>query len=304
MSNRRILTIGECMVEMAPREDGAYHRNFAGDTFNTAWYLRRLLGADDVVDYCSAIGVDAISQAMFSFMQAAGIGTGHLRRLEDATVGLYMIELANGERSFSYWRGQSAAKRLADDRQCLLEAVRGRDLILFSGITLAILSPMGRQQLLEVLAQARDAGSLIAFDPNMRARLWPDRDSMCNAVSQAAKVADIVLPSFDEDGPNFNDATPEATIIRYRKAGAATVVVKNGAGRVHAFDATEGPMTFDPVPLADLVDTTAAGDSFNAGFLSARLSGVEMAEALAQGAAISAQVIRKRGALVKIENIP
>lgn len=298
--SRTVLTIGECMVEMAPREDGAYMRNFAGDTFNTAWYLRRMLAAGDSVDYCSAIGSDGISDAMFAFIRDAGIGTDHLRRLTDATVGLYMIELANGERSFSYWRGQSAAKRLAEDRGFLERAVAGRDLILFSGITLAILPPEGRQTLLDLLEKARAAGRTVAFDPNMRARLWPDRESMCAAVTAAAGVADIVLPSFDEDGPSFSDADPEATIARYRAAGATTVVVKNGAGRIHAFDKKGGMVQFDPVPVDAVVDTTAAGDSFNAGFLSAWLYGAPMAQALARGAAVSAQVIGKRGALVEI----
>lgn len=301
MRNHQILTIGECMVEMAPREDGAYSRNFAGDSFNTAWYLRQLLSADDQVSYCSAVGTDGISATMLAFMEKAGIATETVRRIPERTVGLYMIELANGERSFSYWRGESAAKLLAEDQAFLEQAVAGRDLVLFSGITLAILSAPHRQQLLEVLAQARAKGTQIAFDPNMRQRLWPDQASMCAAVADAAKVADIVLPSFDEDGPNFSDASPQATIERYKAGGATCVVVKNGADRVHAFSVAEGAVVFDPVPVETVVDTTAAGDSFNAGFLAARLAGASMLDALAKGAFISSQVIQSRGALVAIQ---
>ncbi|MBB4955800.1 2-dehydro-3-deoxygluconokinase [Agrobacterium vitis] len=300
MRNHQILTIGECMVEMAPRDDDAYSRNFAGDSFNTAWYLRHLLPTEDQVGYCSAVGTDGISNAMLAFMAAAGISTGAVRRIPSRTVGLYMIELANGERSFSYWRGESAAKLLAEDRAFLEQAVTGQTLVLFSGITLAILSEPHRQQLLEVLALARAQGTTIAFDPNMRLRLWPDQQTMCDAVANAAKVADIVLPSFDEDGPNYGDATPQATIERYKAGGATCVVVKNGAGRIHAFSLDEGDVVFDPVPVDTVIDTTAAGDSFNAGFLAARLSGATMVEALAKGASISAQVIKSRGALVTL----
>jgi 2-dehydro-3-deoxygluconokinase len=300
MRKHQILTIGECMVEMAPRQDEAYSRNFAGDSFNTAWYLRQMLPSDDQVGYCSAVGTDGISNAMLAFMQAAGISTDAVRRIPNRTVGLYMIELANGERSFSYWRGESAAKLLAEDRTFLRQAVAGQDLVLFSGITLAILSEPHRQQLLEVLAEARASGTKIAFDPNMRLRLWPDQPTMCNAVTAAARVADIVLPSFDEDGLNYQDASPQATIERYRAGGATCVVVKNGPDRVHAFCDDEGYVVFDPVPVETVVDTTAAGDSFNAGFLSARLSGAAMVDALAKGASVSAQVIKSRGALVSI----
>lgn len=300
MRKHQILTIGECMVEMAPRQDEAYSRNFAGDSFNTAWYLRQLLPSDDQVGYCSAVGTDGISNAMLAFMQAAGISTEAVRRIPNRTVGLYMIELANGERSFSYWRGESAAKLLAEDRTFLSQAVAGQDLVLFSGITLAILSEPHRQQLLDVLAEARANGTKIAFDPNMRLRLWPDQQTMCNAVTAAARVADIVLPSFDEDGLNYQDASPQATIERYRAGGATCVVVKNGPDRVHAFSDDEGSVVFDPVPVDTVVDTTAAGDSFNAGFLAARLSGAAMVDALAKGASVSAQVIKSRGALVSI----
>ncbi len=300
MRNHKILTIGECMVEMAPREDGAYTRNFAGDSFNTAWYLRHLLPESDQVGYCSAVGTDGLSTSMLSFMEAAGITTQAVRRIPERTVGLYMIELSNGERSFSYWRGESAAKLLAQDRSFLDAAVMDQDLILFSGITLAILSEQHRQQLLDVLAAARVRGTTIAFDPNMRLRLWPDRQTMCDAVMQAARVADVVLPSFDEDGLNYGDASPQATIERYRAVGAGCVVVKNGPERLHAFSQQEGSVVFDPVPVETVVDTTAAGDSFNAGFLSARLHGAAMADALAKGASVSAQVIKSRGALVSV----
>lgn len=294
------MAIGECMVEMAPRDDGAFSRNFAGDSFNTAWYLRRILPQPDTVDYCSAIGTDAISETMADFIAKAGIGTDFIRRIGDRTVGLYMIELKDGERSFSYWRGQSAAKLLAAEPDFLEEAVKDRDLIHFSGITLAILSEEHRPVLMDALQKARAAGAVIAFDPNMRARLWPDGDTMRNAVMAAAAVADIVLPSFDEDGPVFGDVDPVATIARYRDAGATTVVVKNGAGRIHAFEAGEGGVTFDPVPVATVVDSTAAGDSFNAAFLAARLQGEVMAVSLANGAALSARVIGSRGALVEL----
>lgn len=295
-----IMTIGECMVELAPLEDGTFNRNFAGDSFNSAWYLRRLLPADALVDYCSAVGTDRISDRMLSFIGDAGIGTRHVARVSDRTVGLYMIELDKGERSFIYWRDRSAAKLLAEDPARLRTAVAGKTLLLFSGITLAILSAEHRANLLTVLREARTAGALVVFDPNMRLRLWPDAATMCAAVSEAASVADIVLPSFDEDGPNFGDATPEATIARYRAAGVRTVVVKNGAGEVVAEDEGEGQARYQPVPVADVVDTTAAGDSFNAGFLAARLAGQSLEAAIVAGSAVSAKVIRARGALVQI----
>ena len=120
----RVVCVGECMVELAPAGDGLLRQGFAGDTFNTAWYLKRLR-PDWQVDYLSAVGSDAISDAMLGFMAAAGIGTDHVARRTERTVGLYLITLDKGERSFSYWRSQSAARTLADDPVALAHGMAG-----------------------------------------------------------------------------------------------------------------------------------------------------------------------------------
>ena len=281
------------MVELAPAGDGLLKQGFAGDTFNTAWYLKRLQPGWQV-EYLSAVGMDAISDAMLGFMAGAGIGTDHVARRVDRTVGLYLISLKDGERSFSYWRGQSAARTLADAPEVLARGLAGAGLAVFSGITLAILAPERRGVLLAAL---RDSGAPVAFDPNMRPRLWAGRDEMAAAVAEAAGVADVVLPSFDEEAALHGDATPEATIARYRTLGPRTVVVKNGGGRVWAWDRVEGLVSYDPAPVTP-VDTTAAGDSFNAGFLTARAGGAGLRDAVAAGSALAGRVILHPGALV------
>ncbi|MBP7242429.1 sugar kinase [Amaricoccus sp.] len=295
----RIVCLGECMVEFAPNGDGLYRRGFAGDTFNTAWYLRRLLPAGRPVDYVSCVGTDAVSDAMLAFMADAGVGTGGVARLPDRTVGLYVIDVKDGERSFSYWRSASAARLLAADPARLGAALDGAALVLLSGITLAIVPDEDRPALLAALAAARKAGATIAFDPNIRPRLWGDAATMRAALDRAAAGADVVLPSFEDEATHFGDADPDATLARFRAAGAATVIVKNGPGEVVAWDAHEGRTTFRPSPV-EARDTTAAGDSFNAGFLAARLAGAPLAAAIEAGATLAGRVCQHPGALVPI----
>lgn len=295
---RRIVCAGECMVEMAPTDlPGCFGMGFAGDTFNTAWYLRRALPPDWSVDYLSAIGTDAVSDRMAAFVAQAGIGTAHLARLPERSVGLYLIDLVEGERSFSYWRGQSAARLLARDAARLDAAFAGAGLVYFSGITLAILAPEDRARFLAALARARRAGARIAFDPNLRPRLWADPAEMCAAVLQAAALSDIVLPSHEDEATHFGDADCEATARRYAEAGARLVVVKNGGGTLLTLS-DEGLARHAPAHAPRILDTTAAGDSFNAAFLAAHLGGADLAEAVARGAATAAHVIGHRGALV------
>jgi 2-dehydro-3-deoxygluconokinase len=295
---KRLVLIGECMVELAA--GGAadtYRMSFAGDTFNTAWYVRRGLGADWAVEYVTAVGRDELSDRMLAFIEASGVGTSHVQRMADRTVGLYMISLNDGERSFSYWRGQSAARRMAADPAALEAAFAGAEVLYLSGITLAVLEGEGRETLLAALARARGQGARVVFDPNLRPRLWNSTGAMCDAVMAAASVSDIVLPSHEDEASYFGDADPAATAERYRAAGAALVVVKNGADPMLARDGRES-ITVAPERVAEVVDTTAAGDSFNAGFLSAHLRGAGLEEAVRRGAALAARVVQAHGALV------
>lgn len=296
--SKSLLCLGECMVELSPTATGEYARGFAGDTFNTAWYARRLLPADWSVAYGSCIGTDAISDEMAAFMAGEGIDTTTLRRLPDRTVGLYMISLRKGERSFSYWRGQSAAKCLADDPDWLATTLQGRSVIHFSAITLAILSPDQRRSFCAALAQARADGSLIAFDTNLRPRLWEGAEAMRAGVMLGASVADIVLPSFDEETGLWGDQTAADTIARYSQAGASRVVVKDGGGPVTLWSAGHGSRRHAATPVAQIVDTTAAGDSFAGGFLAHLAQGASEDHAAQAAMSLAARVIQSRGALV------
>ena len=286
---------------MAPDGAGKYDMNFAGDTLNTAWYAARALAgvAGAEVAYYTAVGEDEISSSMLAFMADSGIETRAIQRRADRTVGLYMIQLTNGERSFAYWRGQSAAKMLAEDADHLSRVLTGDQIILVSGITLAILSPEHRARLIDALARARAEGAEIVLDTNIRPRLWDSADETKLWLSRAAQVADLMLPSFDEEEVMFGDAKPSDTALRYRDLGAHTVIVKNGANELYAWAQGEGGMTLYPDPVR-VVDSTAAGDSFNAGYLAARMTGADLPDALKAGMSLAAQVVQNRGALVRL----
>lgn len=295
---RRCISVGECMVEVAPNPSGAYTLGFAGDTFNTAWYLAARKASGLEVCFASAIGSDAASQRLQAFVEGCGI-TPAFQVVTGGSVGLYLIQTDNGERSFSYWRGEAAARRLAEDTS-KLPAVVSTDLVFFSGITLAILLDQGRQNFLEYLKSAREVGACVVFDPNLRPGLWEDQATMCDWITEAAKVSDIVLPSFEDEGAHFGDVGPEDTGRRYLRQGAELVVVKNGPDAVTVMSPLD-TRHVDPTPAAKVVDTTAAGDSFNAGLLSSLIAGNAVEKAVADGCALSAAVIQGAGALVPVE---
>jgi 2-dehydro-3-deoxygluconokinase len=298
MSRQTFLSIGECMVEMAALEDGNFRLGFAGDTMNTAWYARSTMPADTWnVAYFTRLGEDTYSLKMRAFFETNGIDTSLIGVEKDRRPGLYMIEITDGERNFTYWRDQSAAKCLAADRESLSDALSQADFIYFSGITIAILSPEDRTVLLEEIAKARKAGRRVAFDPNLRPRLWTSTEEMRVATMEAAAVADIVLPSFDDEAAVFGDADLEACARRYLTAGANLTVVKNGGGPMLIADGLT-LHHIDGVERVKPVDTTGAGDSFNGGFLASLALGASPRDAVAAGHRVSLQVIMHRGALM------
>lgn len=299
---KRLLGIGECMIELFPEAPGLWRQGFAGDVFNALWYARAYLGEDDAVDFHTGLGRDALSDELVAFLHEHGIDPGDSPRFDDRTLGLYAIHLDGGERSFSYWRDTSAARRLAADRERLARRIRSADLVYLSGITLAILPPEDLDALHTVLADARERCT-VAFDPNIRPRLWTDAASMRAGIERIAALAHVVLPGVEDEALCFGAGSAEDVARRYVALGAERVIVKDGGrGVLVRGGDVDIDLAFEPV--AAPLDTTGAGDSFAGAFLAGVLSGVETEAALRRAHDCAATVIMTRGALCPHERLP
>lgn len=300
LAQQRFVSMGEAMIEMAGGEARQYRIGYAGDTLNTAWYMRALLGPDWAVDYFTALGEDRYSGEMRAFLEKNGIGTQFIGTVKNRRPGLYMIHQEQGDRHFTYWRDQSAARLMAEDKNVLGAALDGASMVYFSGITLAILEPRARGRLLAAIVGARDAGATIAFDPNLRPALWSNPRVMASMLTVAASLCDIVLPTHSDEAPVFGDADVAATAERYLELGVREVVVKDGANPALIATASER-VTLGPPPVAGVVDATGAGDSFNGAYLAARLTGKSLRDAAMAAHRVAGVVIGQRGALVAPE---
>jgi len=305
MAGNGIVSIGECMLELSGRgkqnEGGEdWRMGFAGDTLNTLWALYALTGHQ--ANYISAFGDDPFSRNQIAFFKSNGIGIGESPIIPGARPGLYAITLTGAERSFTYWRNDSAARQLASDSGRLAKSLENQALVYFSGITLAILEPAARSVLLDAIRVARKAGSLIAFDANYRPRLWKSSDEARYAIGEGLDVVDIALPTFPDEQSLYGDASPEATAERLSAAGVREIVVKNGEAPAtvrHDGKAEKVSAVHVPSP----VDTTGAGDSFNGSYLAARLAGLPPIEATRKAHAVAAAVVQVRGALAPFETL-
>jgi len=296
---RGIAAIGECMLELSDQNGDQWRLGYAGDTFNTLWALRALCGDERPADYVSAFGDDPFSTEQIAFFGENGIGIGSSPVIAGGRPGLYAITLTGAERSFTYWRADAAARQLASDPVALAKSLQDRQLIYFSGITLAILTKDGRANLLQAVETAREHGAHVAFDPNYRPRLWPNIGTARAAITDALAVVDIALPTFPDEQALFRDATPDETAARIEKSGVAEIVVKNGEDAATILH--YGDLQSSPAKLVTPIDTTGAGDSFNGAYLAARLLGDTPADAARRAHQVAAAVIQVRGALAPFE---
>jgi 2-dehydro-3-deoxygluconokinase len=318
-STQRIACFGEAMVELMLGESGSDNAalGFAGDTLNCAIYLKRLLGESAEVSFITKLGQDPLSIRTKNFIESESINTSAIAHSATRSIGLYAIETDNkGERTFSYWRGQSAARTLFEDQDDITFSVlSGFDVLCFSAISLAILPANTRRALLNELSRLRvEHGVRIVFDSNYRPALWESLEAAREFVADAWRVTDIALPSIDDEQQLFDDKDEAAVVSRLHSYGITQGALKRGDRGPRSLQlknpvsATESPL----FPAAtNIVDTTAAGDSFNAGYLSELLSGASYDSgtysasdndaAMLSGHTCSLRVIANSGAIVPKE---
>jgi 2-dehydro-3-deoxygluconokinase len=298
-----VAAIGECMIEFRSAGGDRYALGYGGDTFNTAVYLRRL-GVP--VAYGTALGDDPFSSEIIALCRNEGIEVDLIVRVPHRLPGIYLIRTdAAGERSFFYWRDVSPARRLFDlpGSADLIDRLQQFSMIYLSGITLSLYSDVGRRTLFKALDAVRRRGGRIAFDSNYRPLGWPDADAARSAFTMMMSRIDIALPTLDDERLLFGDDDAAAIVRRYRSAGAGEVVVKDGPKGCTVADG--GETVFIPTSrIVAPVDTTAAGDSFNAGYLAARLAGATAAAAARAGHDLAAVVIQHPGAIIPHDLMP
>lgn len=298
---KHLALIGECMIELNGEPFGVMRQTYGGDTLNTATYVARVSSPERIkVSYVSALGTDKLSQSMLEHWQADGINTDWVLRDENRSAGLYLIQLdKQGERTFLYWRNQSAARYLLQhpDYSKVLSALQNVDMIYLSGISLAILPENDRTLLIEQLAELKKSGVRIAFDSNYRPKLWESVESAQQNYANLLKLVDLALVTFDDENLLWGDSDEQATLVRLAQYGIETIVVKQGS--LGATVQTNHERIFVPtVPVKNVVDTTSAGDSFNAGFLNGYLLGKDLTACCRQGNAVAGIVIQHKGAII------
>jgi len=302
----RIAIIGEALLELSHTPGGGDRLGFGGDTLNTAIYLARLGHSPDFI---SALGTDPYSDHLLRQWEKECVQVGHVLRHPDRLAGLYAIQTDHaGERSFYYWRENSAARAFfeMEGASDALAFAREADWLYLSGITLSIFDDNARRTLVELADEVAARGGEVVFDPNYRARGWRDAQEARMALADIGHHVTLALPTIEDENALYGQTGGAAHAARWTGWGARQVVLKCGAqgailyGETGGKDGVRVPVEATVKP----VDTTGAGDSFNAAFIAARASG-ETTEAAARASnRLAGAVIQHRGAIIAREAMP
>lgn len=306
---KNIFLLGECMIELKAQSvinsssqatDPKYlKQSFAGDVLNTAVYLKRTF--EDLNTYfISAVGADSLSTGMVKFFEEEKINTNFVFRSKEKNSGLYAIDTDEfGERSFSYWRENSAARDIMSFiNEPIVKSISTGDVVFFSGISLAVITPVDRPKFWQFINNLKDIGAILVFDPNYRARMWDSTEQAKDQFEQAFSCADILLPGVDDFEQLYGILTPEAVYEFCKPYEFDELIIKNGeAGIVCYVDGRS--FHFDITPVKNVIDTTSAGDSFNGVYLGARGTGFNVTDAIGLASKAAGFVIQHHGAIVE-----
>ncbi|MDO6446417.1 sugar kinase [Colwellia sp. 1_MG-2023] len=308
MAKKKIAIIGECMIELSGQPFSPMRQNYGGDTINTAIYLNMLSNSAIDTHYVTSMGADPLSTAIVNKWQEHGVATDFVLTNPDKHAGLYMIQNdADGERTFQYWRNDSAAKYLIQHEKFMgvLDTINQFDAVYLSGISLAILTEEDCHLLLGYIAKLKANGVKFIYDSNYRPSLWSSKNHCVTANNKAYSMADLALVTFDDEALLWQDSHIEETRARLHKVGVTALVVKDGANGCQYSELNHNNdiivFKYSTQAVDQIVDTTAAGDSFNAGFLSQWLLGHSIEQSAHCGNALARQVIQQQGAIVPID---
>ena len=307
-NHKKAMFVGECMIELngdissLGTSNSNMQVNFGGDTYNSAVYFKRLTDHKTNTFYCTALSNDNFSKKMILRFKNEELNCKYIRTDGNTPPGLYSIEIdERGERSFSYWRDHSPSKKIFTglNGKALIKNISKADTFYYSGITIGILDEIQQSQLINIGSSAITS----AFDFNFRRQLHSDKKKYKKLFKQINNSIDIHFVSYDDVQELFNVKSPvEVFEILDNKKNLVLIRYKNNI----IFRNNYEDIKTITVPHGEVIDTTAAGDSFNGAFLALlnNNNNIQIEENILKSHSITREVIRHKGAVISKELMP
>ena len=288
-----IITFGETMAVFAPQEKlplrycSDFKLRIAGAESNTAIGLSKLGHSSGFV---TALGDDELGLYIINSVRAEGVDVSAIKTDYEHRTGLMIKQLSAGETSVFYYRENSAASHFNGD-DIDFEYLKSAKIIHLSGIT-PVLSQSCLEACLKIADFAVENGIALSFDPNIRLRLWGDKD-YSEVIKKLMFMSKIVMLGKDEAKRLLGTDEPEEIVLELTKNGVEYVALKDGANG--AWCANKDKTVFVPAEKCNCIDPVGAGDGFNAGFLSGILNGESLEVCGKMGALAGAMATETNG---------
>jgi len=299
-----IALMGEPMLELSHPVGQGAKLSYGGDVLNTSIYLARLGVLPNLV---TALGTDPYSEGLLKDWERECVQTSHVLRDPERLPGLYAIQTDHqGERSFYYWRSNSAARNFFNLTGCTqsVDFMKKSDWLYMSGITLSIFTEDERGKLIEIAKNVKAAGGQVAFDPNYRPNGWASKEVALDTIEKFAIHTTLMLATIDDENLLYGQMSGERHAARWHDMGIGSVVLKCGPQGAIIYEKGETAHRV-PVSVCDQpVDTTGAGDSFNAAFIAMKCRGESTSKAAEAGNLLASHVIRYPGAIMPLSEMP
>ncbi|WP_281974527.1 sugar kinase [Halobacillus litoralis] len=302
MESLDVVTLGETMVLFGSSDHASLEyantmqKQIGGAESNVAIGLARLGHSSG---WISKLGDDPFGKYVHKFIRGEGVDTRGVTYTKQAPTGIFFKEKLSADHvNVYYYRHQSAAS-LMEPVDLPDSYISSAKILHITGITPA-LSESCQDAIFHAIHLAKEAGRTVVFDPNIRYKLWGNKEEAKQVLNRIAELADIILPGVDEAAFLTGETDYEKAAEALKTHKGQTVVVKLGEEGAY-YTSAESSGIVPGIPVKNVVDPVGAGDGFAAGVISGVLDEVSLEEAVERGNAVGAFVVQMNG---DVEGVP
>ncbi|MGQ9721416.1 MAG: carbohydrate kinase family protein [Candidatus Jordarchaeum sp.] len=301
----KVIAIGEILIDFVASEPVSYIdtpsflKCFGGAPMNTIVGVSRLGVSSGVI---TAVGDDPFGRFLTVELRKNRVDVSHvtIKKGKRTTITFVANDPETGERSFLFYRkpwSGDTADSLLEIKDIDQNYVAGASILHISGFALSQ-NPC-RNAIFRAMDYAGKAGVRISFDPTLRLDMWDSLKVLRKTYEKALKSSDIATFSREEAEYIFRTNNPEEAAHKALRYGIKIVGIKLGnKGSIIMNDG--GEKIESPAFKVKPIDTTGAGDGWNAGLLVGLVKKWDLEKCITVANAIGALVVTKRGAITAL----
>ncbi len=300
-----VIGLGEVLIDFISTEPTSYleaslfQKCFGGAPMNTIVGASRLGLKTGAV---AAVGDDPFGEYLVNVLRENNVDTSRIVVKRDArtTISFVVNDPSSGERTFIFYRSpwvEGAADSLLTPQDIDYDYLSSTEILHVSGFSLS--QNPSRDTILDAVRYAGRSGVKVSFDPTLRVDVWRSEETIREVYYKMLRLSDILVLSRDEASFIFGTDDYLEVADKALKFGLDIVGVKLGSEGCF-LKSRDGKEIFEPAFKVKAIDTTGAGDGWNAGLFFGLCTGLNLEVAVKVANAVGALVVTRRGAITAL----